>query len=104
MSPIFWSLPLRILLCLVQVWFRILGTLLIKDEMIQFEDFHLLKHFTCDIAHLADNGGILKSLEIEYNEIIDLALWTPAAQYKPLLTKTWEQRELILFDPNKGAK
>jgi len=42
--------------------------------MIQLEDFHLLKHFTCDKAHLEDNGGILKSLEIENNEIIDLAL------------------------------
>jgi len=42
--------------------------------MIQLEYFHLLKYFTYDIAHLADNGGILKSLEIEYNEIIDLAL------------------------------
>jgi len=75
-SPIFWSLLLRILLCLVQVCYRILGTLFTKDEMIQLEDFHLLKHFTCDKAHLEDNGGILKSLEIENNEIIDLALWT----------------------------
>jgi len=88
LSPIFWSLPLRILVCLVQVCFRIFGTLLTKDEIIQLEDFHLLKHFTCVIAHLADNGGILKSLEIGYNEIIDLALWTPAAQYILLLVKT----------------
>ena len=39
--------------------------------MIQLKDFNLLKHFVCIKEHLADNVGILKSLEIEYNEIID---------------------------------
>ena len=47
---------------------------------------------------------ILKSLEIEYNEMIDLALCTPAAQYKLLLIYTCAPLELILLDPNKGAK
>ena len=59
------------------------------------EDFHLLKHLVCIKAHLTDNGGILKSLEIEYNEMIDLALCTPAAQYKLLLIYTCAQLELF---------
>jgi len=69
--------------------------------MIQLEDFHL---WYSTLVHLADNGGILKSLEIEYNEIIDLALWTPTAHYKPLFTKTCAPQELFLLDPNKRGK
>ena len=70
----------------------------------QFDVFHLLKHFFWDKAHLADKGGILKSLEIEYNEVKDLALCTPAAQYKPMLTRSWAPLDLSLLDPSHVAK
>ena len=64
---------------------------------IKFEDFHLLKHLVCIKALFADNGGRVKSLEIEYNEMIDLALCTPAAQYKLLLIYTYAPLELIFI-------
>ena len=40
---------------------------------------------TWDKAHLADNGGIFKSFEIETTEIKDLALCKPTIHLNPLL-------------------
>jgi len=53
--------------------------------MIQLVLFYLLKQLTWANAHLAERGGIFKSLEIEYKEINDLALLTPATIRKALL-------------------
>ena len=57
-----------------------------------------------DKAHLADNGGIFKSFEIEYTLIKDLAFCKPATHLNPLLINFWVLFVLALFERSKGAK
>jgi len=59
---------------------------------------------TWDKAHLADNGGIFKSFEIEYTLIKYLAFCKPAIHLNPLLINFWELFVLALFEPSKGAE
>ena len=49
-------------------------------------------------------NGILKSLEIEYRYVSDLAFCTPTVQYKLIIINFCASLYLFLLDPNNSAK